>query len=483
MSNKIQAVQQLFSILLTKYAGFDSYSAISANTVIGMLLADYEFDLYTISYACCLLGLVYYIYNYAHCGKLNSLLFFRHVQKTVYSEVLIVNSVEADSFIRYMLKNPEYFDVLPKFKHATMVPCLYWFDDDISFNFYDKFLDVKGVITVLKINRDMYRKVNVIGEKDNSTALIHKNEPTHFLQIRTNKIDGKNTAFNYLENVCDKMSEYYAQPRYLQIFKEKNLDMNLHSRKSFNKDEMQTKYLDSYFSSEKERLWKTISKIWFQPEEIERFGQYPTFNMLMYGPPGTGKSTFAYRVANCLDCHLVSVNLLHYILEHPSNIQAIFDIFSYKSTIYIIDEFDMLIDYLVNIPDFEEKEEIVNGTVVKTKIYTTKFRLKDLLTLFQGAVPIYKRFIFACTNDYERIKDMCPALFRAGRLTPVFFDNLNWKCLNDLCQYYFGKTLTHEQSDSYRCSIPTSEIVELALECVGEDFEVFEKLLIEKLKL
>ena len=41
--------------------------------------------------------------------------------------------------------------------------------------------------------------------------------------------------------------------------------------------------------------------------------------------------------------------------------------------------------------------------------------LKDLLTIFQGPVPKIGSLIFATTNDYDEIYQMCPALFRHSR--------------------------------------------------------------------
>jgi hypothetical protein len=97
-------------------------------------------------------------------------------------------------------------------------------------------------------------------------------------------------------------------------------------------------------------------------------------------------------------------------------------------------------------------------------------RLSDLLELFQGPVPIKDRMIIATTNNYQNIKDTLPALFRAGRLTPLRFDNLDWQSFCELCQYYF-KALPTEEFDITMC---TSGIIELVEKYPNpEDFEEF----------
>ncbi len=86
-----------------------------------------------------------------------------------------------------------------------------------------------------------------------------------------------------------------------------------------------------------------------------------------------------------------------------------------------------------------------------------------MLELFQGPVPIKNRIIIATTNNFEKIRTALPALFRAGRMTPVHFDYLDWNSLNELCMYYFQTILTIEPRP---ITIPTSQIIELAIKYV-----------------
>lgn len=87
--------------------------------------------------------------------------------------------------------------------------------------------------------------------------------------------------------------------------------------------------------------------------------------------------------------------------------------------------------------------------------------LQDLLEVLQGPVPVEQRIIIATTNDYEGIKDLCPALFRSGRLTPILFDNPSRQIIKEITEYYFKKEL--DITIPEKINAPTSEIIDLCL--------------------
>ena len=98
-------------------------------------------------------------------------------------------------------------------------------------------------------------------------------------------------------------------------------------------------------------------------------------------------------------------------------------------------------------------------------------RLSDLLELFQGPVPIKDRMVIATTNRYEDIKNIIPALFRAGRLTEMEFGYIDWGSFCELCRYYFSKDPTIDKVD---INIPTSQITELVTKYIlNKDFDGF----------
>ena len=93
-------------------------------------------------------------------------------------------------------------------------------------------------------------------------------------------------------------------------------------------------------------------------------------------------------------------------------------------------------------------KELIDGM---TKIYndintmeSDIVTMNDLLTVFQGAVPINGCIIIAMTNKFDELKKRCLALFRAGRLTPLYFDNFNLEMINRVSQHYFGRNIRYE---------------------------------------
>jgi SpoVK/Ycf46/Vps4 family AAA+-type ATPase len=94
-----------------------------------------------------------------------------------------------------------------------------------------------------------------------------------------------------------------------------------------------------------------------------------------------------------------------------------------------------------------------------TSMETDLVTLTDLLTVFQGSVPIDGCIIIAMTNEFEKLKNSCPAMFRAGRLTPVYFGNFDLKMLSEVVNKYFGKTFTFGKN--MPIMLPPSEIMEM----------------------
>ena len=120
--------------------------------------------------------------------------------------------------------------------------------------------------------------------------------------------------------------------------------------------------------------------------------------------------------------------------------------------------------------DYESDMAMVNGELngmiknIDEDNKSNVLRLSDLLELFQGPVPVKNRIIVATTNDFERIKDVLPALFRAGRMTPVPFNYLDWESLCELCKYYFDEIPSDDlRSELKSVKIPTSQIIETAI--------------------
>ncbi len=276
-------------------------------------------------------------------------------------------------------------------------------------------------------------------------------------------------------NGDDSRTEFYEAP----FFKGKKTELATNYEK----------YIKSYFSSSRQELWEYIYNIHHHPEKFSRFGQEARCNLLLYGPPGSGKSTFAYRLAMALGRHIFSLDISLFcddraFIYNTIN-QAMIDGMENKPEEYIIllEEFDVAINYLIEQKKpkilIDEEKSVTFKKEENAKTNRT-FQIEDLLELLQGSVPLKGSIIIATTNKYQEIKELCPSLFRPGRLSPVEFGYMDWKSLQELSLYYFKQELSLPE---VHIKIPTSEIIEVALKASLKDsFEFFENNLKEKLK-
>jgi hypothetical protein len=105
--------------------------------------------------------------------------------------------------------------------------------------------------------------------------------------------------------------------------------------------------------------------------------------------------------------------------------------------------------------------------------------LEDLLEIFQGPVPIEGAIIIATTNKFKEIYELCPALFRPGRLTPVEFDYLEQKTFTEISQYFYNKQPPFEININNKLS--PSNIIEIVskskfiINNIDEQYDFFSK--------
>jgi len=112
-------------------------------------------------------------------------------------------------------------------------------------------------------------------------------------------------------------------------------------------------------------------------------------------------------------------------------------------------------------PKEKEDDYSLNGYLKQTSDEDSNILVVgDLLELFQGPVPIKGRMIIATSNNYEKMREILPALFRPGRLTPIYFDYIDWNSFVELCNYYFNKG---PKCESFKINLATSHLIELAI--------------------
>lgn len=267
-------------------------------------------------------------------------------------------------------------------------------------------------------------------------------------------------------------------------------------------EEYEDIYISTFFHREKNRIWKSIKDIQFNIEDLEKQGKPCQSNMLLYGPPGSGKSSFAYRIAMCMNRNIINLDIrditcrvkLNNLLRNAGKELSLNKKLESKDVVYVFEEFDIGIKtlmkrseenkrlkemyekkvsskmnkkYSVKNKEDEGDKKDKSKSQISTIDIDSKFTINDLLDIFQGTVPNRGAIIIATTNDYEGIKAICPALFRPGRLTPVYFGYANKETLNQITQFYYKRDFLIDVPNEI--STPTSEIIQIALESLSDD--------------
>lgn len=349
--------------------------------------------------------------------------------------------------------------------------------------FYDTVHDVYGFYCW------KLKKID-LNTKENKTSVEQ-----YYIEICvTNKACDIEAYFKKIEEYHVKNNEVITL-RHYKIFDGDIAEYIMYSGKEKPKEELQKRYIDTFFGREKTVLWNKIYTIHHEKQKLYDLGQYPQIGLLLYGPPGTGKSTFAYRIAMALNRHVISLNLCDYIKERESLFRWFSGPYidgkktSVNNLVFVLDELDIAIkkihansqkkntfnNYLTTsyydtsyYENYMKKKKANDNyeddaTKVDTMISSSKndLVLEDLLELFQGPVPHDGCIIIATTNKYEEIYETCPALFRDGRLDAVHFDFADNALLNEITQHYYG---CGTKTDITGKEVSTSQIMKIIIE-------------------
>lgn len=338
--------------------------------------------------------------------------------------------------------------------------------NDLNFN-------ITGFIEVFTYNKE------ITDTTTKNTSTIEIKYP--IIHIYKNSCMRADSYYNKIKkrNIKDHEEEDNIKLYYTKVICKKNAsssdyaDMYNHRLIFYdgpknNLDERKRECMDTFFHQQKNYLLSFINKIQNQPDFFTQVGQNGQLNMILHGPPGTGKSTFVYRLAKSTNRHIISVDLNNVTFKKDAY-QIIQDPFNedMKPSEYIIllEEFDnVILNLNTKEKKIEKKIKNKNDKNDKNDEHTAElnmgdFELNDLLEILQGPVPREGQIIIATTNKFNEIKEICPALFRPGRLTPIEFGYMTCKEVDELSKIYFG----HKVDIKFDPKIPTSKIIEIAL--------------------
>lgn len=359
--------------------------------------------------------------------------------------------------------------------------------ENVENNFVIKDLNIEGSLIFKYEHKERSRYDNA-GQK----SVIDVSLPYIIIKMKTNNNNKIKEFLTYAkQQVADIKKNRFVQ---YSIFCYKNGNdienevKKIYDDKKFDAKKQKKLYIDSFFHPKRDILWKAVHRVHFEPEYYYKFGQAGKHCILAHGPPGTGKSTYAYRIAMATGRHIVNLNLsdiesrglFYQILRNP-NVAGRNE--PTKDVIFILDEFDDAIKKLYNETKMENDmneliikkikeskdstenismevllkqlqpqktstndDEMSSGSKKKVNANNLKVNksltMNDLLNVIQGSVPLDGLIMVATTNNYEEIKDICPALFRPGRFTPVLFDYPTKSLIDQMTNFYYNKTIS-----------------------------------------
>ena len=456
------------------------------------------------------------------------------IESEEYVRIYIYDTFKLSNFIKYMKMYPSMFrwdhdinvgdkDMVFGYLQGKVVPLEYKDVtselDDVQIPFEDTNFHVAGYICWHREKREIAGtsdknnknpNVDSVSMKYVEIALRKNNQSLKLSEKNTNgkeEVNPRKYVDDFMEHLKEKESSD-IELQYVKIIKdEKHGGCVNHEIVTYKgpKRPLEVKeklYMGTFFHQERDRLWSVIKTIDQNPDFFINNGQGARINLLLYGASGSGKSSFVYRIAMCLDRHIISLDLrnqskseIYQIIQRPV-VGKIDHKTSYKKCVLMFEEFDISIlelyqrsrrrqmaeemwkHYRVTGKDIEreeEEEKTEDEKQLDKSLLTvdSQFSLRDLLEIFQGPIPMHGMILMATTNKYDEILQLCPELFRPGRLTPVHFGYITKDVLQDISKYYFGQKLDYYLPETM--TIPTSQIIDLAMESKLQDksFEYF----------
>ncbi len=246
---------------------------------------------------------------------------------------------------------------------------------------------------------------------------------------------------------------------------------------------------DTLFSENKDSLIKSIDRL-KDINYYKRTGIKRKIGYLFYGPPGCGKTSHVVAMANHDNSNIIEIPMSR--VKKNKEIEAILNVTNINGIniekdklIIFFDEIDQAGKALAKRDgekteeEKEKKEDSNTKDLIMMSLLSSKsdnnnlFDKKDdqlnlgcVLSRLDGIGNYNGLKIIAATNCKEKLS---PALYRHGRLTPMFFDYCRKEDIINMIEHYYQEKLSEEQ----KSKIPdkTHQISPATIRKYLEDYE------------
>lgn len=502
----LTALNTLITSYFAKKYQLDNVSFTAFSTIISFLLTkignyDFTVHLITINFVdkkiliilsvLVVISVLIFLKKYI-IDKYNRFTFKQHYKLQLESDRAI------EIFNKYTSKYSEMFDV-PTSSIISSSNSLRP-SDNIVVKFDDKNLNLKGYYVVSMSDVYTFKK-----DDCSKTSILNNAEKRFVFFVYLQKHETIKTT-----NYIDIIEKYVSDPVELYSVKTYEYTQNntryvaspyykIYSGNLLSHELIDDLYIKPLFHPKKNELWKQIQYVNDKNNIVSS-----QMGLILHGPPGTGKSRFAYCMAMATNRHLISVDLLTFQKSRLHNLFKNPEINGKKHTpsdvIFVFDEFDItvmtlhekelndkraLISNQKKFDEYEKKLELyfdslgksdekgdplVPEPVAPSNIFaidrgsndqSQTLTVNSLLELIQGPVPLKGAIFIATTNEFEKIQKICPALFRTGRLTPIYFGYAETETLQDISNHYYKTSLNIPENSI--STVPTSDILNFVM--------------------
>ncbi len=344
------------------------------------------------------------------------------------------------------------------------------FNNRIYFN--DKNNNFKGYYYFYQ---KFYTQNNLVTEKHTASNVQTE------IPVRHLVICGRGNLAEYVESILEvqaKNRKLFSLSQTSNMKHKSKENQKLQSLREFyigpvkSIEELEKIYIDTFFHVNIKNIYSGLKQIHLNPTEfILKTGTFPRANLLFHGPPGTGKSSLINRLCITFKRDCMRINILSFTCK-----KKMYDVFNNicnKDKILTLDEFDNDIFELLKRQDTLDciDEGISNTKDPKQlKIFMDQRKslipedkdfitIEDLFTSLQGPIQVESTIIIATMNRYEELINhpkygsRLQALFRNGRMTPIYFGNLCQTTLNMITRYHFSRDMIVENLNDKKIPI------------------------------